>query len=226
MVGALFAGIGTQVLSGTGGGISGINQSVGNEPSYLSQAVSQETQNLDSTIQNTALVNLDSALQVEQSYYNIMASIAGTLESTITQLRSSENQCWQQVVSAVCAGPVAANGTCTEVVQCTTSTDGNGNTTNNCPVGATLQVATSTEFSQPVINSQISALASTTANNLQVSQQALDLINQLIQNVSGTSADSQALAIEQLNTLITNNELHTPADLTTRKRNSNRCRMR
>jgi hypothetical protein len=215
MVGALFAGISTQVLSGTGGGITGINQSVGGQPSYLQQAVSQETENLNSTLQNTALVNLDAALQVEQSYYNIMSSIAGTLESTITQLRSSENQCWQQVVQAVCAGPVAANGTCTQVVQCTTSTDGNGDTTNNCPTGQTLKVATSTEFSQPVINSQISALASTTANNLQVSQQALDLINQLIQNVSGTSADSQALAIEQLNTLVANNELHTPADLTT-----------
>jgi len=215
MVGALFAGIGTQVLSGTGGGISGINQAVGNEPSYLSQAVSQETQNLNSAVTNAALTNLDSALQVEQSYFNIMSSIAGTLEGTISSLRSSENQCWQQVIQAVCSGPVSANGTCTEVVQCTTGTDENGNATSNCPTGATLHVATSTEFSQPVINSQITSLASTTANNLQVSQQALDLINQLIQNVSGTSADSQALAVEQLNTLVANNELHTPADLTT-----------
>lgn len=215
MVSALFGGISTQILSGTAGGISGINQSNGNSPSYLQQAVGQESANLQSSISNAALLNLQSALQIEESYYNIMSSIAASLEGAISQLRGAENECWQQVVTAVCSGPVAANGTCAEVVQCTTSVDSNGQTTSNCPTAATLHVATSTEFSQPVINSQIASLASTTANNLQVSQQALNLINQLIQNVSGGSADSQALAVEQLNTLVANNELHTPGELTT-----------
>lgn len=212
MVGALFAGISSQVLSNTAGGISGINQSVGSSPSYLQQAVTQESQNLDSTVDNAALANLEAALQVEQSYYNIMSQIAGTLEGAISSLRGSENQCWQDIVQQVCQnGTVASNGTCQEVVQCTTDSDGN----QTCPTGATLKVATSTEFSQPVINSQIASIASTTANNIQVSQQALALINQLIQNVSGTSADSQAVAVAQLNTLIANNELHTTTDLTT-----------
>ncbi|MDR3570716.1 MAG: hypothetical protein P4L81_00755 [Candidatus Pacebacteria bacterium] len=212
MVGALFAGIDTQVLSGTGGGISGLSQPVGSSPSYLQNVVNQENQNLQTQIANTALVNLQASLQTEQAYYNIMSSIAGTLEGTISSLRSSENQCWTQVVQAVCSGPVAANGTCTEKAgQCTDNADG----TQTCPTGATLHVATSTAFSQAVVNSQISSLASTTANNLQISQQALGLINQLIQNVSGSSADAQALAITQLNTLISNNELHTPADITT-----------
>jgi hypothetical protein len=213
MVGALFAGISNQILSNSAGGIAGINQPVGNSPSYLQQVVGQESQNLQSTINNAALVNLQAALQVEQSYFNIMSSIAGTLQGTVSQLRGSENECWQQVIQAVCSGPVSANGTCTEVTgACTTDPDTGVQT---CPTGATLHVATSTAFSQPVINSQIASLASTTANNLQVSQQALALINQLIQNVSGTSADSQALAVEQLNTLVANNELHSPADLTT-----------
>jgi hypothetical protein len=213
MVGALFGGISTQVLSGSAGGIAGINQPVGNSPSYLQQALSQESQNLQSTISNAALVNLDSALQIEESYYNIMSSIAGSLEGAVSQLRGAENECWQQVITAVCSGPVSANGTCTEVTGACTTDQSTGVQT--CPNAATLHVATSTEFSQPVINSQIATLASTTANNLQVSQQALTLINQLIQNVSNGSADSQAIAVEQLNALIANNELHTPADLTT-----------
>ncbi len=202
MVGALFAGLSTQILSGTGGGITGLNQSFGGSPSYLQQVVSQETQNLQSTVANAALANLEAALQVEQSYYNIMSTIAGTLEGTIGQLRGAENTCWNQLITTICA---------TGSVQ----TNSKGVTTCTGTNGSQFTIATSTEFSQPVINSQIEALASTTANNLQVSQQALALINQLIQNVSGTSPDSQALAIQQLNTLISNKELHTSADLTT-----------
>lgn len=213
MVGALFSGLSTQILSGSAGGLTGANQPIGSSPSYLQQAVAQESQNLQSTVTNAALVNLQAALTTEQDYYNIMSSIAATLDGTISQLRGAENSCWQQVVQAVCAGPVSANGTCTAVVAACTTDATTG--VQSCPTAATLHVATSTEFSQPVVNSQIASLASTTLNNLQISQQALTLINQLIQNVSGTSADSQTLAIEQLNTLIANNELHTPADLTT-----------
>ncbi len=197
MVGALFSGLSTQVLAGTSGGLTGINQPIGSSPSYLQQAVTQESQNLQSTLANTALVNLQAALQTEESYYNLMNSIAGTLAGTIASLRSSENTCFQQVVQTLCPSGPSSNGSCTDVN------------------GVQIKIATSTEFSQPIVNSQIASLASTTVNNLQVSQQALALINQLIQNVSGTSADSQALAIEQLNTLVSNNELHTPTDLTT-----------
>ncbi|HTR18540.1 MAG TPA: hypothetical protein VMH91_00985 [Candidatus Paceibacterota bacterium] len=197
MVGALFAGISTQVLSGTGGGLTGLTQPIGTQPSYLQQAVNQASQNLQQQVSNAALANLNAALQVEQSYFNIMSSIAGTLTGAISQLRGAENTCYQQIAQALCPSGVSASGTCTD--------------TN----GAQLRVATSTQFSQPVISSQIAALASTTAQNLVVSQQALTLINQLIHNVSGTSADSQAVAIQQLNVLIANNELHTPANLTT-----------
>lgn len=212
MVGALFAGISTQVLSGTGGGISGLTQPIGSQPSYLQQAVNQTSQNLQSQVSNAALANLNSALQVEEGYYNIMSSIAGNLTGTIAQLRGAENTCWQQVIQKVCASTPSSNGTCSAASACTTDPTTGVQT---CQSGQTLHVATSTEFSQPVIDSQIRSLASTTAQNLVVSQQALALINQLIQNVTGTSADSQAVAIQQLNVLIANNELHSPADLTT-----------
>ena len=133
----------------------------------------------------------------KRDYYNIMSQIAGNLQGAITQLRGAESTCFQQVTQALCPSGISANGSCTDVN------------------GDQLKIATSTEFSEPVINSQVASLASTTLQNLQVSKQALTLINQLIQNVSGTSADSQALAIEQLNTLVANNELHTQADIQT-----------
>jgi hypothetical protein len=201
MVGALFAGISTQVLSGTGGGITGLTQPIGNQPSYLDQAVAQETQNLQSTVANAALVNLDAALQVEQQYFSIMNQIAGALEGTASQLRSSETSCFNRLIPAV-----------------QSKASGDGITLSESKI----QAATSSlPFSQAMINAPISGgqsiaqLASTTENNIQVSQQAQALINQLIANVSGSSADSQAVAIEQLNSLIANNQLHTQADIQT-----------
>src|SRR6185312_2545050 len=47
------------------------------------------------------------------------------------------------------------------------------------------------------------------------------LIAKLTQEVTGTSPDSQALAVEQLNTLVANGELHTPSDLTTAQAQAN-----
>ena len=131
-----------------------------------------------------------------------MSQIAGNLEGAISQLRGSETTCFDQLITTICSASSTPSTT-------------NGVTTCTATNGQQMKISTSTEFSQPVISSQIAALASTTAQNLQVSQQALALINQLIVNVSGSSPDSQAVAIEQLNSLIANNELHTQADIQT-----------
>ncbi len=196
MVGALFAGISTQVLSGNGGGLAGLTQPIGNQPSYLDQAVAQTTQDLQGSIANAALANLTAALQVEQQYFNIMSAIAANLTDTIGKLRSGEQQCWAQLETHVCA----------------TSAGGNACADSN---GDNLQIATSTAFSQAIVGSQIAPLASTTINNLKISQQALTLINNLIKGVTGASADAQAVAIEQLNSLIVNHQLHQQPDIRT-----------
>ncbi|HUO50377.1 MAG TPA: hypothetical protein VMU25_02330 [Candidatus Paceibacterota bacterium] len=214
MVGALFAGISTQVLSSNGGGLTGLTQPIGNSPSYLSQAIQQTTQNLQGAISNAALTNLQAALTVEQSYNKIMNAIASNLTGSINQYRSAENQCWQQIIQSVCATPLSSNNTCPAIAgQCTTDPTTGIQT---CPQGQTLKVATSTAFSQAAINAaSIPSLASTTINNINISNQALSLLNQLVQNVSGTSADSQAVAIAQLNSLVASGQLHTQSDITT-----------
>jgi hypothetical protein len=211
MVGALFAGISTQVTSPNGGGLAGINQPIGNSPSYLQQAVSQTTQNLQQTVDNAALVNLNAAFTIEQSYFNIMTGIANDITQAISQLRGAEATCWTQIIKTVCATPLTAQNTCTEVTTCTTDVDGD----QTCPTGATLHVATSTAFSQAIITAQITTLGQTIATNIQTSQTALNLIGNLIQGVSSSGADAQAVAIAQLNSLIVNKQLHTQADLTT-----------
>ena len=212
MVNALFAGVSTQITSPTGGGINGISQPIGSTPSYLQQAVTATAQNLQGQIINAAVANLTSALQVEEAYFNIMNSIAQTLISTIAQLRSAENQCWQKIIQNVCATPIAADGTCTAVTPaCSTTPDPNNPDAPvpTCPTAPKLKVATSTAFSQAVIDSQITATAQIVANNSSTSKQALNLLNGLIQSVTGSNVDAQASAIAQLNQLVANNLLHT-----------------
>jgi hypothetical protein len=196
MVNALFSGLSTQIISPSGGGLAGLAQSASGQASYLSQAIGQTTQNLQNNLTNNALNALQTALQIEQNYFNTMSSIAGTLSGSISQLRSAESQCFQQVITHVCTtGPSAGSNSCTGAN------------------GSTLTIATSTAFSQAVIGSQIASLASTTANNLVISQESLNLINQLIQQVSNSSsAATQNQAIQELNTLEANNELHTQSD--------------
>jgi hypothetical protein len=196
MVGATFSGISTQVLSGVGGGISGLTQPIGNGPSYLQDAVQEEAQNYQSSVATAGNASIGGAYQTEESYYSIMNEIAGTLTTAISQLRSSENQCWQNVTQALCPSGTQSNGDCTDIN------------------GVQVQVATSTEFSQPVINSQITALASTTATNIQDSQAMLSELNTLNQEVSSGSASEQTNAINAFDQLMSSNELHTQADIT------------
>jgi len=128
-------------------------------------------------------------LTLEQGYFSIMTSIAGTLTQSAAQLQNAENQCWQQIVPAV---------------RTQAQTDGVSLST------AKIQASTSSqEFSQAIISNQITATGNIVRQNLATSQQALNLINNLIQSVTGTSPDSQANAIAQLNQLINNNQLHT-----------------
>lgn len=201
MVGALFAGISTEVLNGTLGGVTGLTQSIAGQPSYLQQVNSQEGGNLQSTVANAALDNLDPALALEQQYYKIMSQTADDLTGAISQLRNTENTCFQQVVQALCPSGVASNGTCTDIN------------------GVQLTISTSTEFSQPLLDAPLSGgesinqLASTTLKNITVSTQALALINQLIQNVSGSSASAQALAVTEVTNLENSGQLHTSPEI-------------
>jgi hypothetical protein len=54
------------------------------------------------------------------------------------------------------------------------------------------------------------------AANIQASQNALQLLSNLIQGVTNTSSlDAQRVALSQLDTLVTQHKLHTQTDLTT-----------
>jgi hypothetical protein len=220
MVGALFAGLGSKIVSDSQG-LAGISQPVGGQPSYLDQVAAEASAGLVSTAVNAALTNLNAALTVETAYFKCLTTgkcgqdqygEATDLTNAITNIRTEENQCWALIIQHVCATPLSSTNTCTaQASACTTGTDG----TQNCPANITLKVATSTVFSQPVINAQITPLATSTAANISASQNALNQINQLIQGVTDTtSLDAQRVAIEELDNLSANNVLHNSTDLT------------
>ena len=80
--------------------------------------------------------------------------------------------------------------------------------------GNTLKVATSTVFSQAIIDAQITPIATTTIANIQKSQKALALIQDLITGITGTSSlYAQRISLEQLDLLVARRLLHNPDDL-------------
>lgn len=201
MVGALYAGLGTQALTGSGGLLSGLTTAIGNSPSYLAQMSAESSAGLRNAAANAALGILASARAVEMQYNQAVSSIANSLTGTIGQLRNVENQCWGLI-----AYNTSALHVCTALPVGNTCTDASGNT---------LKIATSTQFSQLIIDAQISPAASQIVANVQKSQAALTVIDQLIAGVTNTtSLDAQRLALVQLDQLVSQGKLHVQADVT------------
>ena len=186
MVGALFSGLSTHVISDNRG-LTGLLQSNLGQPSYLEQMTREASQGLRESAINAALQILSAARQVETTYLNAMNAIATNLTQTIGQLRSAENSCWALVVPAA-------------------QTYANQN-------GFQILAATSTTASQQIIDSQIAAPASVTVANVEKSEQALQLINRLIAGVTNTSSlEAQRLALQQLDSLVAQGLLHNQYD--------------
>ena len=200
MVGALFAGIGNQVLS-SDGGLAVVTQSIGGQPSYLDQVASESAAALRGAATNAGLQILISARQVEAGYFAAVNAIATSLTQTIGQLRTAESKCWDIIIPKVCTTPLSTTNSCT---------DAGSNT---------LQVATSTAFSQAIISVQITPIATTTIANINNSQNALKVLDNLIAGVTNTtSLDAQRVALQQLDQLVAQKVLHTPQDLSTVQR--------
>jgi hypothetical protein len=211
IVGALFAGITTQVIADQGG-LAGLTQKNGSQPSYLDRVVSESSAGLRNSIGNAALQILGAAKQIEQGFLSTMNAIAQKLLDTIGNIRAKENACWNLIIQSVCATALDGNNRCTaKTGECTTDpTTGQ----QNCPTGQTLKVATTTTASQAVISNRIAPLATSTQSNISSSEHSLSLIEQLIAGVTNTSSlDAQRVALQQLDNLVANHQLHNQYDL-------------
>ena len=206
VVANLWGGLTTQLISDTRG-LVGLSQSVNGQPSYLDRMVAQTSANVRQQAANAALGVIGAARQIEAGYRQAKEGIATALSNAIVQLRSAEAQCWNLIIPAVQARAAQGTQTCTPgpfggQPICTT-TGGN----------VQLNIATSTQFSQQIIDSQIAPLATTTVRDIRASDAAIALLNQLIASVTNSaSASNQQQALLRLDTMVANRQLHTATD--------------
>lgn len=189
VVGNLFGGLTTQLISDTRG-LEGLTQSVNGQPSYLDRMTAQTSANVRQQATNAALSIISAARQIEVNYRTAKEAIATGLSNAIEQLRSAERQCWALIIPAV-----------------QTYASGQGVTT--------LNIATSTQFSQQIIDSQIAPLATTTINQIRASDTTIAALNELISSVSNSASQAnQQQALLRLDTLVANGQLRTAQDAT------------
>lgn len=192
MIGALYAGITTHIISDSQG-LSGITQSAAGQPSYLEQVAKESSQGVIGAAVNAALAILGASRDIEGRYLAAMETIAASLTQAINQIRDTERACWNLVV------PKAR-----------TYASSNNITLNEAKITASQE---SLAFSQQVIDSQIQPLANAALTNVQSSRRALGLIDQLIAGVTNTSStNAQRIALQQLDTLVSQRTLHSRFD--------------
>jgi hypothetical protein len=206
MIGALYAGVTAQVI-GDRGGLAGLSQAIGGQPSYIDQVARESATGLQGAAANAALQSLSAAQQFESRFFQAISAILSALTQTRSQLQAAEAQCWQNLTTRACKSTPNASNVCTaNTGNCTTDPDTGQQT---CPPTFQIRIATSTVFSDAVIAAQITPRVTPAQADLQKSQVALQTLNNLIQGVTNTtSLNAQRLAFTQLDSLIANKQLH------------------
>jgi hypothetical protein len=206
----LFSGLTTQLINDSRG-LQGITQAVGGIASYVSRMVSEASNAVRQEAVNAALSILSVARQTEALFKQAKDASAQIITNAITRLRNAERTCWELIVTNVCQNPPDRNRRCMSKPVCTTD-PATGQQT--CSTPFELQVATSTQFSQEVIDVRIAPLGVQIANDIRASEQALLQLDQLIASVTGSaSATNQRQALERLDTLVAQGLLHTTNDV-------------
>lgn len=182
MVGALFAGMSNRILNSSLGGLA-------NSAPYLAQVQAQESSRLSQSVVNLVASILGPALEVEKQYNKLLSGssgMAGDLLNATNNLRGAENTCWDLIVKAVCSA------------SSTPAASGGGLTCTARDSSQQLRIATSTEFSQPIIDAQIAPLTAEIATRVAASNAFLDKINALIATYQSASASDFATQAQAL----------------------------
>lgn len=188
VVANLWAGLTTQIV-GSVRGLEGLTQSLNGQPSYVDRMVAGTRQGLVTSVSNTAIAVINGALRLETDYKAAKESIAVALTTAITGLRTAEQRCWDLIVPAV---------------QAHASQNGN----------PPLQIATTTTESQRLIDSEIAPLATTTLRDINDSNEALALLIELGQSVSGSASQiNREQALVRLDTLAADDRIHSSAEV-------------
>lgn len=216
MVGALFAGITSQVVGDTRG-LSGLLQSTGGQPSYLDLVAKQSNQGVRDSAINAALQIAGPQQQLEALILAAAKAILQKAASIAASIHASENACWNLVIQNVCASAPDASGNCqAKLPTCTPTTDPATGQTTTCPTAGTLKVSTSTyKFSEKAIAAGLQPYIDKHTQVASTSKAAFDQIGSLIAQLTDTSSyTSQLSALQKLDQLMAQHLLHTPQDVT------------
>lgn len=218
MVGALFAGITSQVI-GDNKGLVGLTKPTGGIPSYLDQVVSQSAQGLRNSAINAGIGILVAQQKIETQILAFAKMILDKITAISQALKVKENACWALIVGSVCSSSLAADNSCTGKGVCTTDQTTGQQT---CTDGPKLKVATTTyQFTQKALDaSQVGAYQRVHQQVASSSQTILTQIGVLIAQLTDTSSyTAQLAALQALDRLagrLANDGVifHTPQDVT------------
>ena len=206
--GALQAGLSSTIVTDAIRGLSGLTRAQNGQPSYVDRMASEASASVRTGAVNAAISILSPARQIETLYKQAKEAIAAALTAAITKLRAAETQCWELMVPKV--QDYALRQNC--------STDGSGSESCTPVPLDPKKIAASTStpsFSQPIINTQIAPVASSTITDLRAAESALAQLNQLVTLVTNSSsAVNQRTALERLDSMVANNQLHSALDAT------------
>lgn len=187
--GSLQAGLQSSLIADTIRGLTGFSRQQNGQPSYVDRMTAEASGSVRSNAVNAALSILSAARQVEMTYKGAKEGIATGLTNAIGRLHAAENTCWGLIIPKV---------------QDEASSR-----------GVSLRIATSTQFSKKIIDEQIQPVATIALRDLAAADAAVTLINQLIVSVTNTSsAAAQRAALERLDSMVANNQLHSSAQAT------------
>ena len=215
MVGALFAGITSQVVNDNKG-LVGLTKPTGGQASYLDQVVAQSAQGLRDSAINAGIQILVAQQQLETQILTLAQSILTEITRVSKLLRDRENACWTLIISKVCATPLKSDNTCTAVSGACTPDPTNPAGPPTCPTDTTLQVATTTyQFAQKVIDAQFTPYQQIHQSLASTTQNTLTRVAQLIAQLTDTSSyTAQLEALQGLDRLIAQGvTLHKPQDV-------------
>lgn len=185
--GSLQAGLAATLVTDALRGLSGLSRSQNGQPSYLDRMSMETSSTVRSSAVNAAISILSSARQIEATYRAAKEALANALTASITKLRGAENACWELIVPKV---REYASGQ-----------------------GASIRIATTTAASQKIIDENIQPVAQVVVNDLRASDSTITILNQIISSVTNTSsATAQRSALERLDSMVANGQLHTAQD--------------
>lgn len=134
IVGALFSGITSQILTNVGG-LQGISATQLGAAPYLDRLTSESNAGVRNAASGAGLSILSSSLAVEEAFNKTKKDSKSLLETAASQLRSAEERCWDLLIPKVREYAQAA--------ACTTTGDP---PVQSCGTPAQLRISTSTQM--------------------------------------------------------------------------------